>query len=133
MKKGFTLTEILVTVVVAAILAALALPNFQHSVERQKANQAVAYLRTIRTGERMYHAKWGTYYIDSGSANILTYFGAETANPGGYTFQTLAPTTGTIATGFRAVATDANSKNMILKEDGSCDASSTSPYTPTSC
>ncbi len=56
-KRGFTLAELLITVVILAVLAAIALPNFGKSIEKAKWNQAFAALRVIRTGELMYFAK----------------------------------------------------------------------------
>ena len=61
MKKGFTLTELLVTISILAALAAIALPNFTNALNKAKAKQAVATLRAIRTAEKMFLARNGVY------------------------------------------------------------------------
>lgn len=127
--KAFTMTEILITIVVASIIAALALPNFTRSVEKTRANQAISYLRVIRTGERMYQAKWGTYQTFANTAAIQADLGAATRSDH-YTFRVDAPPAGTIETGFVATATGADGSTIILSDDGTW--SGTSAHVPPS-
>ncbi|MCL2888686.1 MAG: prepilin-type N-terminal cleavage/methylation domain-containing protein, partial [Elusimicrobia bacterium] len=47
-KKGFTLLEMLVVVLVIGILAAIAIPMYQKSVERSRATEAFEILSQIR-------------------------------------------------------------------------------------
>jgi len=60
-KRGFTLAEIIITIVILAVLAAVAIPNFGLTVTKADLHQVIASLRTIRAAEKMYYAKWGTY------------------------------------------------------------------------
>jgi len=136
MKKGFTLTELLTTVVILAVLAAVALPKFSKSTEKAKANQAVAYLRAIRVGEKMYFAKNNTYVTCSGKAELQSKLGVEVTEEN-YKFKVVAGSAG-IATSFTATsikgatATDAcNAANTIcIDQDGTW--SGTSAYKPAS-
>jgi len=66
-KRGFTLTELLITLVILAVLAAIALPNFQKTADKVRLKEAVAALHSIRAGEKMYFSRNGTY-VDCGSA-----------------------------------------------------------------
>ncbi len=61
MKKGFTLTEILIAVILAGILASIAVPQLQEHIEKARANEAINYLRMIRTAQKMYYSKNAAY------------------------------------------------------------------------
>lgn len=65
---GFTLTELLVAVVVAGILAAIALPVYQKMIERNYWRAAGDILLTIYAGERAYFLTNGFYYNVNESA-----------------------------------------------------------------
>jgi prepilin-type N-terminal cleavage/methylation domain-containing protein len=60
-RKGFTLVELAVVVVIIGVLAAFGVPKFLNSVERSKASEAIAYLSAVRTAEERYQAKEGVY------------------------------------------------------------------------
>ena len=62
MKSAFTLIELVTTLIIIAILAALALPRFNKASEATKAKEAVAALQQIRTGERIYRTGQEFYY-----------------------------------------------------------------------
>ncbi len=59
--KGFTLVELMITVVIVGILASVAIPLYQANVKRAKAAEADAILGTIRTALRVYYAENGSY------------------------------------------------------------------------
>lgn len=46
-KQGFTLTELLVTVLLVGILASLALPMYTRTIERSRATEAMASIKAI--------------------------------------------------------------------------------------
>lgn len=82
MKKGFSLTELLTTIVILAVLASVAIPGFGRSREKATFNQGISYLRVIRTGAQMYRARNGTYVNAAcGACNtaalIRTAYGTE--------------------------------------------------------
>ena len=54
MKKGFTLIELITVVIIIAIMAALALPQYTRFIERGQASTAKNALNMIRKGEAMY-------------------------------------------------------------------------------
>lgn len=57
-----TLIELMVTIVIIGILAAMAIPMFPRVMETTKAKEAVAALEQIRTGERVYRVEEGDYW-----------------------------------------------------------------------
>ena len=69
-RKGFTLVELAVVIVIIGVLAAFGVPKFLNSVERSKAAEAFAYLAALRTAEERYQAKEGVYTEDVSKLDI---------------------------------------------------------------
>ncbi|PIQ87844.1 MAG: hypothetical protein COV73_01970 [Candidatus Omnitrophica bacterium CG11_big_fil_rev_8_21_14_0_20_43_6] len=69
-KRGYTLIEILVVVVIIGILASLGLPNYFKLQEKSLDREAKASLALIRAAERVYRMEIGFYYPDSGSKSV---------------------------------------------------------------
>jgi type IV pilus assembly protein PilE len=60
-KKGFTLIEILVVVLIISILAAIALPQYEKAVLRAKAKEAQINLRPIAEAQLRYYMATGVW------------------------------------------------------------------------
>ena len=61
-RKSFTLIEILVVVVIIAVLAALAWPNYIGIREKSLNREAKASLALVRAAEKIYRMEQGFYY-----------------------------------------------------------------------
>ena len=71
MKRGFTLLEMMVVVVVIGILVAMAVPNYSKAVELERWRAARDILMTMYYGERthMFASNNGTYCDVTGGTN----------------------------------------------------------------
>ncbi|MCX5693212.1 MAG: prepilin-type N-terminal cleavage/methylation domain-containing protein [Candidatus Omnitrophica bacterium] len=69
-KAGFTLTEILVVVIIIGILATLALPMLVKTLEKAKVGEAISNLNLIRTGQKIYFLEYGQFSPTIDDLNI---------------------------------------------------------------
>ena len=67
-RKGYTLIEILVVLVIIGTLAALAWPNYMAIKEKSLNREAQANLALIRAAEKIYRMEQGFYYPSPAAA-----------------------------------------------------------------
>src|ERR1041384_3943265 len=86
-RKGFTLVELAVVIIIIGVLAAFAVPRFLDSVERSKAAEAFNYMSAVRAAQERYQVRQGTYADDVAKLDIQMpdpkYFTVGTFAPGG--------------------------------------------------
>lgn len=59
--RGFTLIELMVTIIIIGVLASIAIPMYRANVQRAIKSEADANMGTIRTALRVYYAEFGNY------------------------------------------------------------------------
>ena len=83
-KRGFTLIELMVVVIIVGILAAVAVPLYRTNVRKAKATEGAALLGAVRTAERVYYAEHNEYTSDKSVLGVNTegnkYFTDYTIN-----------------------------------------------------
>ncbi len=63
-QRGFTLIELMVVVAIAAIIAAIATPNYLKSVRKSRRAEAKAALQELAQQQEAYYARNGRYTYD---------------------------------------------------------------------
>jgi len=70
-KKGFTMVELLVVMIILGVLVAVAAPIYFANVDRAKASEAVAGMGLIRQAEREYYIKNKDYLAVTGTTTAV--------------------------------------------------------------
>ncbi|MEI8206603.1 MAG: prepilin-type N-terminal cleavage/methylation domain-containing protein, partial [Kiritimatiellales bacterium] len=134
-KRGFTRIELLITIIILSVLAAIAIPGFSKSKTKNDAAQAVTYLRAIRLAEKMHYAKTEAYVACGDSDAVKANLGVEISSSA-YGFSVTIgnvdssveilpatdPKTYVQKPGFTVTATDAAGNTLTLTQDGIWDA-----------
>ena len=124
-RRGFTLVELAVVIVIIGVLAAFGVPKFLNSVERSKAAEAFAYLSALRTAEERFQAKEGVYTADATKLDI-TMQPPKYFTPGSITVVNSGSTPGWSCTLTRIAASSSKGAYTVtFTEDGYDQANST--------
>ena len=77
-ERGFTLLELLMVVIIIAILASIALPQYLRATERSRASEALQVLGAIRGSQQRFRASAANGLYTNVAANLDMTFTAMT-------------------------------------------------------
>ena len=60
-KSGFTLIEIMITLIIVGLLSALVIPRFAGTIEKNKVSEAFSILSAVRQAQVVYEFETGNY------------------------------------------------------------------------
>jgi type IV pilus assembly protein PilE len=116
LRRGFTLIEVMIVVVIIALLATVALPAYLDQVRKSRRADAIARISQFQQAQERWRSNNATYgsLSDLGVATTTAdghYSLSMTASPTATTYRILATATG-------AQASDANCKFLALSMSG---------------
>jgi len=131
--KGFTLTELIITVAIIGILSAIVVPMYTNHIRRARRSDAKVALENVRAMEEQFRAERGGYTADT---NELLSFGwpdngaggAGAYEPGDYSITLVGDASSFTATatpraGTRQFNTDGGANGWLrIDEDGNKDS-----------
>ncbi|MCD6418669.1 prepilin-type N-terminal cleavage/methylation domain-containing protein [bacterium] len=79
-RKGFTLIEIMIVVVIIGVLAGLAIPRFTKASRKSKVSEARLMVKNIYKAVMMYYESYGDYPKNFGWAGWWIFNNASTKN-----------------------------------------------------
>lgn len=82
-RKGFTLTEVLVVVLIISVIAAIVYPLYSKTIVKSRAAEAINLLEMVRNKQLQKFARDGEYFTDLSSAGKFTNSGNQEFLPSG--------------------------------------------------
>jgi prepilin-type N-terminal cleavage/methylation domain-containing protein len=131
-RRGFTLVELMVVMIIVGVMVAMSAPSFQRAIEQSRADIAVANLRAVWAAERLY---WLENHVYTPSIGTLQSMGvldvsipSDTTDAiAGYTYQITDATDSTMtATATRTNGAGSFSVDASGSTSGSITAGGTS-------
>jgi len=116
-RKGFTLIELMIVVVIIGILAALAIPRFMQATTKSKQSEAKGILKQIYTMERTYRQENGAYLACAVAADFNT-LGVELPATAVYSYTVAVAGAGFTATATAELDGDATIDTWTIDDTG---------------
>lgn len=119
--KAYTLTEVLIAVILIGILAGLAVPNYRKTIEASRASEAKADLMQIHAGQAYYKLNNGVYWDpDENTWTNPADIDATIRTTLATTYYTMQQIDATSGASFTAVVKRANAstKEFTIIQDG---------------
>lgn len=82
-RKGFTLIELMIVVVIISILSALAIPSYQRYVLRTHRKDAMSALQGLAQAMERYYVQHNNTYIGADTGGVPNFFASTSPTDGG--------------------------------------------------
>ena len=76
-KSGFSLIEVVITILVVGTVAAIAVPTYRSYVSRAIANEGKAVVNEINAAEQIYYARNGKFFAGSEGQQYASTIGVD--------------------------------------------------------
>ena len=73
-RKGFTLVELMVVIIITGILVSVAVPLYLNYTEMSKVQEALGMMKAIKTSQKVERMKTSIYYTATGVTASMIFF-----------------------------------------------------------
>jgi type IV pilus assembly protein PilE len=116
--SGLTLIELLLVVVIVAVLAAIAVPQYNGYLERARRTDAKTALEQLRASQEMMRAERGRYSTDLTLVQLRNTWGGPASPSGDYNITMVATSTTFTGTATPFTGRQASDGWMAINQNG---------------
>jgi type II secretion system protein G len=120
-KKGFTLIEVLIVVIILGILATISVPQFTKMVARARTAEAYSTLGAIKTAQEIYRLENDTYVADLTALDVTFPDGDGTTSSTNFDYTAVAYADTYTITADGKEGSIAEGISVTLEQDGTTD------------